>query len=65
MNTRLWPESLDAEFNRMMAEEARREAIERAQEMARENVYDDGQETDHSPLDDDETVTDYRNRRGE
>lgn len=63
MNARLWPESLDAEFNRMMAEEARREAIERAIEMQRDNVYDDGQETD--PPDDDEAVTDYRNRRGE
>lgn len=63
MNTRLWPESFDAEFNRMMAEEARREAIERAQEMQREaGPLDDGQETD---LPEDEAVTDYRNRRGE
>lgn len=64
MHARTWPTDLDEEFNRLMAEESRREAIERAQEMARENVYDDGQETDLSPLDD-EAVTDYRNRRGE
>ena len=62
MHARTWPTDLDAEFNRLMAEESRQEAIERAQEMARENVYDDGQDTD---LPDDEAVTDYRNRRGE
>ncbi len=40
--------------NRMMAEEARREAIERAQEMQREaDALDDGQDTD-LPEDDNE-----------
>ena len=55
MHARTWPTDLDAEFNRLMAEESRQEAIKRAQEMAREA----------GPPDDDEAVTDYRNRRGE
>ena len=58
-------DAFDAYFHRLMAEELANEPRERAIEMQREaGPLDDGQETDLSPLDEEEAVKFYEDRRG-